>query len=193
MANESVTNLLQLARVASSIKHYIDNSKTGTGEELPDLSQFSSVLKGTITMSDLNKWEGKNMTDNGLWAVVDSNGTTMGIVVVGSITTVAQAILYIGPTATAPGTASELKTPATSGYSKQPGLSFAVRFNVFLGTLFFGSNIPNGLSDWHVMTIADYKNGFQLGGSSSKEWKGTRAEYDALATKDATTIYYILK
>lgn len=199
MANESKPNIYQILQLSLAIKGYIDAKGGGSGGST-DLSaiesavdSMKSVLKGTIKIADLNSWQGKNMNDNGLYSVLDASGRTMGILIVGSITTVCQSMLYIGPTASDPGRCSELKAPTTSGYGKQPGISFAVRYNVILGSLFVGSGIPNGLSEWQVMTIADYKNGFQLGGCGEKKWQGTLRQYEALTSIDPDTIYYILE
>ena len=198
MANDSKPNLYQLLSLCFSIKNYID-SKSAAEADFPDISgiesdldSIRSLLKGSITIAEMNSWSGKNLTNNGLYAVVDSNNTTFGLLVVGSISSACQSLLYIGPTASSPGKVSELKAPTTQGYGKQPGLSFAVRYNVLVGALFIGSGIKNGLTDWDVVTVADYKTGFCLGGGR-KEWKGTKAEYDSLSSKDPDTIYYILK
>lgn len=191
MSHFYAPSIMQLCQLAVSIKDYVD-AKSGGESEAPDLSKYDALIKGKISIDELNAWENKGNSDLGLYIVVTSNGTPMGMLICGAITMAAQCMIYIGPTATSPGKSATLSAPTTSAYSKQPGISMAVRYNAILGSMFFGSNIPNGLSDWEVITLATYKEGFQLGGGG-KTWKGTKAEYDAIATKDPDTVYFVTR
>lgn len=185
----SYVTTAQLQDIAEMIRQAITDGAT-------DLSQYSAVLNDPITIDQLNTGDHlKNAKTLGIRVVKNSSGNIIGMTVqFGFLAYVSE--LFIGLT-DSEGDVDSLSPVTVAAYAKQPGLSIAIRYDVtFSYTLDKNVVSGNGMSKWHVMQLADY-SGFlaALGGvpgsCSCKTWKGSQTQYDALASKDPDTIYYI--
>ena len=179
----------QLKEVAEIIKNKLEN----LGGNNVDLSKFETLIKDEITFDELNAGAyHKNVIDTpGIRAV--KNGTHIcgySICIAFSSYFVE---LYIGLTNSSPGSVESLLKPTAASYSKTPGISLAVRYYV-VSNLFLDKNVvtKNGLTPWHLMTLADYI-GFKLGGTCEgiKPWFGTSEQYDALPSIENGMLYCI--
>lgn len=178
----------QLQSIIEKVKDAIQAGAT-------DLSPYSAILRDPITLAELNAGDHlKTLNTVGL-RVVRSNTMINGISIQ-FFNALYFTEIYIGPTDSI-GDVDALASATYNGYAKQPGLSIAIRYKVNMNYMFDKTVVTaNGLTQWHVMPLANF-SGFLTGQGGSgescscKTWKGTQAEYDAIASKDPDTIYYI--
>lgn len=175
----------QLGDLADKIKDFIEGKS-------PDIGN----LLGSITFAEMNA--GEYLTKfgqmSGIRHVTNSSGKFQGVSITGFLYLLGGYELYIGPTGSE-GVVDTLESVTANSYGKVPGVSIAVRYYI-LNSAGLDASVEKGMSPWHVMTLADY-SGFRLaeGASGSScdcnNWIGSLEEYDSIAEKDPSTLYFI--
>ena len=185
----------QLESIMQAVKSAIDANKIGI-----DLTKFDNLIKDTIDLSTLNSGSYLTNADScGMRLILSSNKKPIGISF-SFFFSLYMTELYIG-FVNGEGDLDSIPDHKIAAYGKQPGLSLAIRHKVIINTLLDQTVVTKaGFTPWHVMTIAKYA-GFVTASSGSgdsgtdscscKTWKGTQTQYDAIASKDPDTIYYI--